>query len=193
MKKLNFPQIIKEEDYPLIVEDIKTLMNKASSSRRILYFFLSSTGMRIQETLKLRKRDLDFSHDRTMVKIKGAYTKTKKPRKTFITKEAYWNLESILKNKKDDDRITNMYKSITIEDDDDELLNKKVKSNLGESYYVYDKIDMDKLRKSEHDAIKEQDNYAKYKKTKKYIKKGQAAASVFFTFLTISKYVLAFL
>jgi len=103
--RLNFPQRIEEEDYPLTLEDIKTLLNGASSSRRLLYFFLSSTGMRIQETLKLRKRDLDFSQDRVMVKIKGSYTKTKKPRKTFITKEAYWNLKPILKNKKDDDLI----------------------------------------------------------------------------------------
>lgn len=124
------------------------------------------------------------------------------------------------KRKKDDDQITNMYKSVIIEDyhenkeskkianmyksviieDDDELFSKKVKSNLGESYLICERVDMNKLRKSEYDAIKEQDNYAKYKKTKKYIKKGgkifatgQTAAGAFFTFLAISKYVLAFL
>ncbi len=124
--------------------------------------------------------------------------------------------------KKDEDQITNMYKSVIIEDDyeseeskiianmyksvvieeddDDELFSKKVKSNLGESYYVCKKINMDELRKSEYDAIKEQDNYAKYKKTKKYLKKGgqvfatsNTAIGAFFTFLTVSKYVLAFL
>jgi len=103
--RLNFPQQIEEERYPLTIEDIKTLMNGASSSRRVLYFFLTSTGMRIQESMKLRKRDLDFSFERVMVKIKGSYTKTKKPRKTFITKEAFWNLKPIIKNKKDDDLI----------------------------------------------------------------------------------------
>lgn len=104
--RLNFPQKIQdEEDYGLTVEDMKKIINGASANRRPLYFFLSSTGMRIQETLKLRKRDLDFSCERTMVKIKGSYTKTKKPRKTFMTKETFWNLKSILKNKKDDDLI----------------------------------------------------------------------------------------
>jgi len=103
--RLNFPQKIEEEDYPLTIEDIKTVMNGASASRRVLYLFLSSSGMRIQETLKLRKSDLDFTHARVMVVIKGSYTKTKKPRKTFITKEAFWNLKPILKNKKDDDLI----------------------------------------------------------------------------------------
>lgn len=104
--RLNFPQKIQdEEDYGLTLEDMKKIINGASANKRALYFFLSSTGMRIQETLKLRKRDLDFSCERTMVKIKGSYTKTKKPRKTFITKEAFWNLKPILKNKKDDDLI----------------------------------------------------------------------------------------
>ena len=104
--RLNFPQKIQdEEDYGLTLEDMKKIINGASANRRALYFFLSSTGMRIQETLKLRKRDLDFSCERTMIIIKGSYTKTKKPRKTFITKEAFWNLKPILKNKNDDDLI----------------------------------------------------------------------------------------
>ncbi len=103
--RLNFPQKIEEEEYPLAVEDIKKILNGASPSRRVLYLFLSSTGMRIQETLKLRKRDLDFNFDRVMVRIPGKYTKTKKPRKTFITKETLSYLEPILKKKKDDDLI----------------------------------------------------------------------------------------
>ena len=119
-------------------------------------------------------------------------------RSDCTTQQERRNIKLIkLKKKESDDQINDMHESVIIEN---ELFSKKVKSNLGESYCVYDRIDMDKLRKSEHDAIKEQDNYAKYKKTKKYIKKGgkvfatgQAAAGAFFTFLSVSKYVLAFL
>jgi len=103
--RLNFPRKIEEEAYPLTLDDIKKILNEASPLRRVLYLFLSSTGMRIQETLKLRKRDLDFSLDRIMVKIAGKYTKTKRPRKTLVTKETENYLLPILKTKKDDDLI----------------------------------------------------------------------------------------
>ena len=95
--KLIFPTKIEEELYPLKLDDIKLIVNAASPKRRVLYLFLSSTGMRIQETLKLRKRDLDFELERTMVIIPGKYTKTRKPRKTFITGETSHVLNEILK------------------------------------------------------------------------------------------------
>ncbi len=103
--KLIFPKKIEEEAYPLTLEDCKLIINNASPQRRPLYFFLSSTGMRIQETLKLRKRDLDFDHDRVMVVIPGKYTKTSKPRKTFITNETKNAITELLKSKRDDDLI----------------------------------------------------------------------------------------
>lgn len=93
---LNFPRKIEEEAYPIILEDMKIILHNANPQRRALYLFLSSSGMRIQETLKLRKRDLDFSFERIMVKIPGKYTKTRKPRKTFISKEAETYLKPIL-------------------------------------------------------------------------------------------------
>lgn len=103
--RLNFPIKIQEEPYPLSVEDIHTILNASNPHRRVLYLFLSCTGMRISESIQIRKRDLDFSFDRIMVKIKGSYTKTKKPRKTFITKETEKYLMPILDKLQDDDLI----------------------------------------------------------------------------------------
>jgi len=103
--RLNFPRKIFEEPYPLTLEDIQTLLNSSNSHRRVLYLFLTSTGLRISESVQIRKSDLDFSFDRIMVKVKGSYTKTKKPRKTFITKETQKYLMPILEKLKDDDLI----------------------------------------------------------------------------------------
>ncbi|GKS67571.1 hypothetical protein YTPLAS73_11180 [Nitrosarchaeum sp.] len=100
--RLNFPKKIEEESYPLTLDDIKKILDNASEARKALYLFLSSSGMRIQETLKLRKRDLDFSFDRIMIVIPGKYTKTRKPRRTFISKEAQKYLMPILKKINDD-------------------------------------------------------------------------------------------
>ena len=119
--KLKFPKKIEEKAYPITLDDIKLIINNASPKRRPLYFFLSSTGMRIQETCKLRKRDLDFDNERVMVVIPGKYTKTKKPRETFITNETKAVLEELLKSKKDDDLIfgrnENSLKSKHLEED----------------------------------------------------------------------------
>jgi len=103
--RLNFPRKIFEEAYPLTLEDIEKLLASSNPKRRVLYLFLSSTGLRISESIQIRKEDLDFSFDRIMIRVKGKYTKTKKPRKTFITKETQKYLEPILKNLKDDDLI----------------------------------------------------------------------------------------
>lgn len=103
--RLNFKKKIEEEAYPLSVEDIKLLLHHATASRRALYLVLSSSGMRITETLLLRKRDLDFSNERITIVLKGKYTKTKKPRRTFISKEAETYLKPILDKIKDDDLV----------------------------------------------------------------------------------------
>ncbi len=103
--RLNFPTKIEEEAYPLTLEDIKKIINEANPKRRVLYLFLSSTGMRISESVQIKKRDLDFSYDRIMVRIAGKYTKTKKPRKVYVTKETEKILSDILEKIKDDDLI----------------------------------------------------------------------------------------
>jgi len=103
--KLNFPKKIEEKAYPLTLDDIEKLLAGASEKRRILYMFLSSTGLRISESLQIRKRDLDFDYDRIMIRVVGKYTKTKKPRETFITKETAKYLEPMLKKMKVDDLL----------------------------------------------------------------------------------------
>ncbi len=103
--RLKFPKKIEEEAYPLTVDDIKKILDNSIEKRKALYLFLTSTGCRISEALQLRKRDLDFSYDRILVNIAGKYTKTKKPRKTFVTKEAEGYLTPILNKIKDDDLI----------------------------------------------------------------------------------------
>ena len=103
--RLKFQKKIEEEAYPLTIDDVKKILDNSKEQRKALYLFLTSTGCRISESIQIRKRDLDFSFDRIMVRIAGKYTKTKKPRKTFVTKEAEGYLMPILKKIKDDDLI----------------------------------------------------------------------------------------
>ncbi len=134
--RLKFPVKIEEEGYPLTLEDIKKILDNSSEKRKALYLFLSSTGCRISETLKLRKRDLDFSFDRLMVKLPGKYTKTKKPRKTFVTKEAEKYLTPIIDKLKEDELIfgTNENHLKSKHNEEDHFYRMRAKAELTEKY-----------------------------------------------------------
>ena len=60
-KTIRYPKEIKEEKFPLSKEDIKQILDNSSYRRKTLYFVLLSSGMRIGETIALRKKDFDVS------------------------------------------------------------------------------------------------------------------------------------
>ena len=60
-KSIRYPRQIYEEKFPLSKEDIKSILDNSSYRRKTLYFVLLSSGMRIGETIALRKKDFDVS------------------------------------------------------------------------------------------------------------------------------------
>lgn len=135
--RLKFPKKIEEEAYPLTLEDIIKILEHSKPKRQALYYFLSSTGCRIQEALQVRKRDLDFeSYDRIMVRLAGKYTKTKKPRKTFITKETEKILTPILNRLKDDDLIFGVHDNSLKgkHNEEDNFTRMRIRAGLTEKY-----------------------------------------------------------
>lgn len=64
---------------------------------KALYLVLSSSGMRIGETLKLQIEDLNFDYDPVRVNIRGDTTKTGNSRIAFISGEAKEAVEEWLK------------------------------------------------------------------------------------------------
>lgn len=87
-QNIEFPRVVEEEKHGLTKDEIKKILDYASPRRKALYLTLLSSGMRIEETCALRKRDFDESLDRIQIHIPGKYTKTKKARTTFISREA---------------------------------------------------------------------------------------------------------
>ncbi len=102
---VEFPKIIKEEKYPLKQEEILKILEASKPHRKSLYLSLASSGMRIGEAVQLRKKDLDFTHERVMIKIPASITKTKTGRTTFISAEAHEMLKSRLKKITPDELI----------------------------------------------------------------------------------------
>lgn len=96
LRLLEYPRQNHEEKHPLTKDEIKKLLDNASEKRKALYLVMSSSGMRIEETVALRKRDFDLSGPRIKITIPAKFTKTKKSRITFVSKEAEPYLKSIL-------------------------------------------------------------------------------------------------
>lgn len=102
------PRVIEEEREPLTRDQLQLFVNNQTGIRKVLYLVMSSSGMRPSEALQIKKRDLDLdTYERIMVKLPAKITKTKRPRITFISKEAEKELMPFLKKTKDDSYIFN--------------------------------------------------------------------------------------
>ena len=104
---LRFPKRTIDERYPLKKNELRDLVlaHPRNLKRQALYLACSSSGMRQGEALHIKKKDLDFSLDRIMIRIKGEYTKTKIARTTFVSKECQDKIMSYLPSLKDDDYV----------------------------------------------------------------------------------------
>lgn len=102
---ISLPTIIQELRVPLTKNHLKLLLDYSKPDRKALYLTLLSSGMRIGETLSLRKSDFDLSSDPIMITIQGRFTKTKQTRQTYISSEAKTALLRILVNKRDEELV----------------------------------------------------------------------------------------
>ncbi|UCF13257.1 MAG: site-specific integrase [Thermoplasmatales archaeon] len=80
--------------------EFKTMLMHGDVKDKSLFLFTMSSGMRIDEVLKLKITMVDLKHDPPMVKIPGNITKNGDPRTTFISQEAKAYLEEWLKIRK---------------------------------------------------------------------------------------------
>lgn len=96
------PKKIKEKLHPLSREEILCLFDYTTGFRKMLYLVLIGSGMRIQETVALRRSDFSLNSDRIKIEIPGKFTKTKVSHTTYVSKEAETylrpHLESLSEN-----------------------------------------------------------------------------------------------
>ena len=78
-------------------EELKSILTHMDAKGKALYLMLSSSGMRIGETLRLKLNDIDLNHNPPKITIPGDYTKTGNSRIAFISTEAQEALEEWLK------------------------------------------------------------------------------------------------
>jgi integrase len=134
---ITLPQDPKDKKHPLKLDEIVKLVDYSKPKRKALYTTLVSSGMRIGETLGLRKRDFDFSQERVMITIPATLTKMKEERETYISKEAEHYLTPIIKKMNQDELVftknANIIKSVN-----NEILNFWHLRNKSELNMKYD-------------------------------------------------------
>ena len=86
-QNLKFPAKYEEEMHPLGLEEFRLILEGCDQKRRILYLAQSSSGMRIGELVRLRRRHLDTSLERIAVRIPPTFTKTRRGRTAFFSGE----------------------------------------------------------------------------------------------------------
>ena len=104
-ENLDFPKTIHEERHPLSLDNIRKIIQVASHKKKALYLALLSSGMRVGEAVRIRKKDLDITKERIQVNIPANITKTKTARPAFISKEAHEFIKPRLRNISEDDIV----------------------------------------------------------------------------------------
>lgn len=82
------PKKIKEKLHVLTRTEILRIFEVTPKHRIMLYLTLIGSGMRIQEAVSLRKKDLDINKKRIQIEIPAEFTKAQTSHTTFVSKEA---------------------------------------------------------------------------------------------------------
>jgi len=105
--KLNikFPRDLQEELHPLSLEEYRMLLEVANYKNKTKYLCMGSAGLRPIEVNNLRKSDLELDKERIIVHVPAKWTKLRRAKTTFFSKEAEKLLRPILKKLGDEEKI----------------------------------------------------------------------------------------
>jgi len=100
------PKKIREKLHPLTKEEIIKIFEYAPQKRKMLYLVLIGSGMRIQESVALRRKDFDLEWcKRIKIEIPAQFTKAQTAHTTFVSNEAAQYLRSHLESLRNNDLV----------------------------------------------------------------------------------------
>ena len=102
---LSFKTSVQEEKYPLSKDDIHLILDNSSHIQKTKYLLMLSGSFRIAEVLGIRKKDIDTTKERYIIKTNPKYSKGNKQRSCIISLEAMRFLDQTMKDKDGDDFI----------------------------------------------------------------------------------------
>ena len=139
-KSVKVPKAQEEDPEPFTKEQMRLLLDRCSNNSKLKYMVMKDTGCRVGELVQLRKSDIDLSNPTIMIKIQADYTKTKKARTVFITRETAPMLKRLLVKKKDDDLIFGTSSDPFVATGAEKTLFAYYRKQLAEDYPDFGKI-----------------------------------------------------
>lgn len=103
--EINFPPLVEINRHGITKDEIKLLLDMANYKKKALYLCQLSSGLRIGELVRLRKKHLDLTTERIMVRWPHEFDKEHRDRITFFSKEAGKQLKPLLNKKNNEDLI----------------------------------------------------------------------------------------
>jgi len=93
---LDFGKKHQEEMYPLSQEEYRMILDSASYKNKVLYLLIGSSGMRPVEATHIRKCDLELDKKRIVIHVPAKWTKLKRAKTTFASREVSQLIKPIL-------------------------------------------------------------------------------------------------
>ncbi len=104
-KRVKVVKAEEEDPEPFTKEQMRTLLDRCSNHNKLKYMVMKDSGMRVGEMTQIRKRDINITKTPIEIKIQASYTKTRRARITFVTRETAPMLMRLLKNKQDNELV----------------------------------------------------------------------------------------
>lgn len=100
-KRVKVTKAEEEDPEPFTKVQMRLLLDRCSNHNKLKYMVLKDTAMRIGELVQIRKRDVDITKTPIQIKIQASYTKTKKARIVYLTRETSPMFKRLLNKKQD--------------------------------------------------------------------------------------------
>ena len=98
-RKIKIPKPEEEEPEAFTKKQMRVFLDSISNTKKLQFMVLKDTGMRIQELCQIRKKDVEIGGERIKITIQSRYTKTKRARICYITRETEPSFLRLYKNK----------------------------------------------------------------------------------------------
>lgn len=104
-KKLSIPDPLEFDPEPFTVDEVRILCDYARPKTKLHYMTIKDSGMRIGESVAIRKKHIDTTKDPIEITLTAKITKTNRTRITYVTRETKPMLLNHLSRIDDEDLV----------------------------------------------------------------------------------------
>jgi len=104
-KRVRIEKAEEEEAEPFTKKQMRLFLDRCSNHNKLKYMTMKDSGIRVGELVQIRKSDIDITKNPVEIRIQARYTKTRRARITFVTRETAPMLIRLLKRKQENELV----------------------------------------------------------------------------------------